>query len=284
MLRSALPVFVMQIAAAASLRGLEHPTFRDPAFQFDRVGSICVMPLLPEHGTLDADADPFRPAVMEKLQRLGYSLSDPRCADKPPDGTDKKSKTWWEVSIRIEDISPVASRLVASLRDPNGKEVWSDDAHTDYLVRFANALLGPVTVKRLIDSGINPALATFERRNNRERTNTATPQGETWEPFEMRVALQKKTMMRGCWGIMRFDAGTMSFTAEESRGKCQKLEFKQSVEMFKWDMLYGFPLVSIPHVGTVSIRENNRGFIDRLDMRPHYFFIAARQFTLAHDR
>jgi len=203
-----------------------HPTLRSPDFQFSQIDKICVMPWIDARtdATLPLDLSPMRPLVMLALEERGYRIASPGCSAQGNAGATGTHGWRWLLTVRVDGLFPVGSLLTASLFDTEtSKEVWRDTAMTGFRGRFKNAtyfsMEGVVLVDDLIKSGIDPVLATFEKRKKRSSEDLGHGPDETWPP----QILQVRNLRHGdCPGdlSLSLDSGLLSFESRDK--KCRK--------------------------------------------------------------
>lgn len=211
----------------------QHPVFMAPAFQFDQIDALCVMPPIDARNSSEhIDLSGLRPILMGKVQERGYRLLDPSCSSGSGPNATQTAKPRWTLTVRLDNFEVseavpsygLGSYLTASLFDnQTAKEVWRDTGKTGYGGRLARSMFG-TSIDDIVISGFGPVLAKFEKQKNPAAPSPAT----MWQPISFSARLYKYHSSSECNGRLSFDSGTLSFMPSDngkSENKCENFRF-----------------------------------------------------------
>jgi len=234
-------LLVGQFSARAEV---QHPVFVAPGFQFDQIDALCVMPLINamNNRTLPRPDD-LRIDLMAEVQKRGYRVLDPSCSQSTAGNAAQVTRPRWILTVKLDDIvvsnaAPknlvMGSLLTASLFDiESAKEVWRDTAMPGFGDRFGAALVGGYDIFTAIDGSFGQVLAKFIKQKKTYPPSSVT----TWPPMSLQASLNKAHSFTQCNGLLKFDAGTLSFEPSsngKSDNKCESYRFSVQGAKFSW--------------------------------------------------
>lgn len=236
-----------------------------PNFRWGEIDTICVMPVV-NNMTTPVDTYTMRPMAMLELQKHGFRVEDPSCANATRQQPLTKPSRW-RFKVSVDSVQMLGSQqangtfagsvlgivITASVFDTQtNRNVWSS--------RAVSTTVFDKSEGGMFDSALRRILKPVAL--NRKDAHLSAP--VNWEPQTVQANVFTVKHGMKCRGTLRVENENVSFTLASDDSKCKEYEFSvPRAEVKSYGIAFkgsGIPTafsVSLSHKGSIHFCNAN---------------------------